>query len=336
MTRPKKDDKAKENAQLMISVEEFMRTRDNVVTSLTTLQGAIKDLLNAYISHTTSILGGSSGTELNAVTANIVNSAAAGIEDDKTKKKKQRRKKDPNAPKAPPTAYFLYAQHARPIIKNDLGESAKGDAVTLEASKRWNALNEEEKELMPFESWRMLYKENFAKYKTELAEYNVDKAARGEAVEEEEDMPHDLELEVDAIAAVEPGAEEEAVAEEEEEEESSEDTDEEDEEEEAPAPPPKQEATPKKRGKGAKQNGVTETAAQKQTPVPLPTPATAADKAKSPDKKRKGAAVEETAEEPKKKKGRKGKVETVEETIEPPVTPAEKDKKRKRKGDTKA
>ena len=118
---------------------------------MTTLQGAIGDLLRAYISHTTSVLGGSSGTELTAVTANIV-TTAAGIEEDtaakgKGAKKKVGRKKDPNAPKAPPTAYFLYAQHARPIIKQDLGEDAKGDAVTLEASKRWNALVEDEKEV---------------------------------------------------------------------------------------------------------------------------------------------------------------------------------------------
>ncbi len=94
------------------------------------------------------MLGGGSGTELNAVTANII-TTAAGIEEDATikgkgAKKKTRKKKDPNAPKAPPTAYFLYAQHARPIIKQDLGPDAKGDAVTLEASKRWNALDEGE------------------------------------------------------------------------------------------------------------------------------------------------------------------------------------------------
>lgn len=64
-----------------------------------------------------------------------------------TKVKKTRKKKDPNAPKAPPTAYFLYAQSARTGIKEALGEDAKGNAVTEEASKRWNALSEAEKEV---------------------------------------------------------------------------------------------------------------------------------------------------------------------------------------------
>lgn len=68
------------------------------------------------------------------------------------KKQKQRRKKDPNAPKAPPTAYFLYAKNARPLIKQDLGPDAKGDAVTFEASRRWNDLPDSEKEVS---TWRL-------------------------------------------------------------------------------------------------------------------------------------------------------------------------------------
>ena len=127
-----------------------------VVTSLTTLQQAIGDLLRAYMNHTTSIIGGTPGSELTTVAANIL-TTAAGIEGEeppapvkgKAKKQKQRRKKDPNAPKAPPTAYFLYAQQARPLIKKDLGEGAKGDAVTMVASKRWNGLSDEEKEVSP-------------------------------------------------------------------------------------------------------------------------------------------------------------------------------------------
>lgn len=137
------------------------------MTSLTTLQSAIGDLLRAYLNHTTSVLGGVSGSEVNAitaldaVTANILTNARPGATEEPSaplpaltgadvkpiKKKKQRRRKDPNAPKAPPTAYFLYAQSARTGIKEDLGPDAKGNAVTEEASRRWNALSDEEKEV---------------------------------------------------------------------------------------------------------------------------------------------------------------------------------------------
>lgn len=131
-----------------------------VVTSLTTIQGAIGDLLRAYVHHTTQVLGGHAASselagatsallsgieEATALPAGVPATVAPGV----IKKQKQRRKKDPDAPKAPPTAYFLYAKNARPLIKQDLGQDAKGDAVTLEASRRWNELPENEKEVSP-------------------------------------------------------------------------------------------------------------------------------------------------------------------------------------------
>lgn len=71
-----------------------------------------------------------------------------------TKKRKQREKKirDPNAPKKPLTAAFLFAQNARSVVKKDLeealgpGEVIEKNAVQLEVNKRWNELSDDQKE----------------------------------------------------------------------------------------------------------------------------------------------------------------------------------------------
>jgi hypothetical protein len=66
----------------------------------------------------------------------------AAVVDDKKRKK---RNHDPNAPKRPLTAYFLYLQHARQIIANDLGENAPKGAVQDEGLRRWNSMSPAEK-----------------------------------------------------------------------------------------------------------------------------------------------------------------------------------------------
>lgn len=47
--------------------------------------------------------------------------------------------KDPNAPKKPPSAYFLWAMANRPLIAQELGNSSP-KVVAPEAAKRWNEL----------------------------------------------------------------------------------------------------------------------------------------------------------------------------------------------------
>lgn len=78
---------------------------------------------------------------------------AVGPEGKNKKRKREKKEKDPNAPKKPLTAAFLYAQTARPIVRNDLesaleaGQALEKNAVNLETTKRWNDLPEEEKEV---------------------------------------------------------------------------------------------------------------------------------------------------------------------------------------------
>lgn len=60
-------------------------------------------------------------------------------------KKRKKRAHDPNAPKRPLTAYFLYLQYARQIIANDLGEDAPKGAVQDEGLRRWNSMSPVEK-----------------------------------------------------------------------------------------------------------------------------------------------------------------------------------------------
>lgn len=61
------------------------------------------------------------------------------------KKERKKRTHDPNAPKRPLTPYFLYMQHARSIIANDLGAEAPKGAVQEEGQRRWAHMSPTEK-----------------------------------------------------------------------------------------------------------------------------------------------------------------------------------------------
>ncbi|KAH0551700.1 hypothetical protein GP486_007081 [Trichoglossum hirsutum] len=183
MARGKKaEEKAKETdaATIQISVDDFVRTRDAVVTGLSTLQAAVQDLSRAYIIHTNTVLGRAPGTSLDLMpfvkplgengppavrpTTPEPKSNAAVVEE----KKKRKREHDPNAPKRPLTPYFLYMQSARPIIANDLGEGSKPGAVSAEGTRRWTEMPEVEKQMC-----KKAYAENLAKYQEKVAEYKA-------------------------------------------------------------------------------------------------------------------------------------------------------------------
>lgn len=114
-------------------MEEFIRTRDSVVTGLTKLNGAIGTLISAYVTHTNTLLNGAGQEQAvldpNVLTDYLVNVGLAAPKGDgepagKDKKKKPKKEKDPNAPKRPLTAFFLFSTRARDHIKSDLGPEA--------------------------------------------------------------------------------------------------------------------------------------------------------------------------------------------------------------------
>jgi len=132
-----------------------------VVTGLATLQDAIQTLSSAYIKHTNAVLGEhGAGLDVDmALTklgenpllgglgglqraASPARSVADGSADKKERKKRQH---DPNAPKRPLTAYFLFMQTARPIIASDLGEGVPKGAISTEGTNRWSNMNAEDK-----------------------------------------------------------------------------------------------------------------------------------------------------------------------------------------------
>ncbi|KAF1923664.1 uncharacterized protein M421DRAFT_425556, partial [Didymella exigua CBS 183.55] len=239
MARPKKPS-AEDAGELMVSVESYTRTRDSVIVSLSNLQAGLahvqsglNELLRAYLEHTNSVIAGEDGVldklnlgkeiaatanatiEAASSTANGIVQAITAADKDKTdaaaetgkpvkgtKRKREKKEKDPNAPKKPLTAAFLYAQTARPIVRGDL-EAALGpdqklepNAVNLEVNKRWNEMSEEDKE-----TWRQSYRGSMEQWKEEMATYTASKGvAVADLHDEDED---DAEVDVEVEAAVE-------------------------------------------------------------------------------------------------------------------------------------
>jgi hypothetical protein len=121
------------------------------VTGLTSLTGAINTLITAYIQHTNHLLSGSAlageGVDNSALAA-FLNSAGLGAQTGsvipikKEKKKRVKKEKDPNAPKRPLTAFFLFSTNARSLVKADLGPSGTPVLVNDEILRRWKAMDE--------------------------------------------------------------------------------------------------------------------------------------------------------------------------------------------------
>lgn len=150
----------------------------SVQKGLHNVSNNLNELMHAYIKHTASVLSGEDGalegTQLSESAQNMVDEAdlatksvatltkslatpvaeSGDAEAGKGKKRKREKKiKDPNAPKRPLTAAFLYAQSARPIIRKDLendlpaGARLEPNAINIEVNKRWSEMSEEDKEV---------------------------------------------------------------------------------------------------------------------------------------------------------------------------------------------
>lgn len=156
--------------------DQVIASLHNLQAGLIHVQHGITDLLTNYRKHCASVLGGEEGeippfNDVAAVAASVMEAGRNAVDETKQviapvdksvevnkgkKRKREKKEKDPNAPKKPLTAAFLYHQHARPIVKADLeaalppGGQIEKNAVQIEVNKRWNELPEEEKEVSFF------------------------------------------------------------------------------------------------------------------------------------------------------------------------------------------
>lgn len=65
----------------------------------------------------------------------------------KVKARKQRRPKDPNAPKRPVTAFFLYLAEHKDSMAKELGPDAKPGQIQQRNKDMWNSLSEAQQEV---------------------------------------------------------------------------------------------------------------------------------------------------------------------------------------------
>ena len=190
------------------------------------------------------------------------------------KKERKKRTHDANAPKRPLTPYFLYMQHARSIIANDLGAEAPKGAVQEEGQRRWAHMSATEKK-----GWNTAYQYNMRLYKARVHSYKAGNPhAKNMSDEEALKYADDFSIPMPSIKDEAPGGhadDHEAIAEQLQDE----------------AKTPKK-AAPRKRKTATPAADNTMTEAAKSTPA-------------SPDKKRRRTSTKAGAEEESKKSGRK-------------------------------
>ncbi|PYH78265.1 HMG box protein [Aspergillus uvarum CBS 121591] len=269
---PKEDSKASD-ATITVNVDDFTRTRDNVIASLAQLAKAVTTVQEAYINHANTVLGRDPVPLLDlshltsGITGALYGSGARGTSpganaDTDGKKKRKRAPPDPNAPKRALTPFFLYMQHNRSVIAKDLGPNAKPKEVSDEGTRRWAEMEESEKEI-----WKKLYADNLAEYRKKVVAYKAG-------------LPYedDLKAENQLHQGMETGEPSDESEEEEEEEEGEE------EEEEESSPEPVREPTPPRSGKRRRSEG--KPSLTKETATP-------SAKKESPEKKKRTSARKE-------------------------------------------
>ncbi|KAF2713576.1 hypothetical protein K504DRAFT_462089 [Pleomassaria siparia CBS 279.74] len=174
----------------------------NLQAGLTHVQNGLNELLRAYMQHTASVLAGDNIAETLQLPAHITATANAAVEAANTaasalgqavpaapkmKRKREKKIRDPNAPKRPLTAMFLYASAARDIVKADLAgalgpdEKIQPNAVNLEITKRWNEMAEEDKE-----KWKASYRDSLTTYLKEKEQYEAKTGVSDPVLHEEE------------------------------------------------------------------------------------------------------------------------------------------------------
>lgn len=371
------------------SHQQVIVSLTNLQAGLTHVQNGLNDLLRAYMEHTTSVIAGEDGAlDKLQLPPNITATANAAIEaasstangiaqaitaGDKTdaaaategkpgkgiKRKREKKEKDPNAPKKPLTAAFLYAQSARPIVRGDL-EAALGpdqklepNAVNLEVNKRWNEMPEEDKEVSIrivncretrtdlLQTWRQSYRDSMEQWKEEMAAYTAKNASAAiDLHDDDEASEAEAEVELEAAADSDASSEDEELA-----------------PAKAPSPPVKTPRANKRQKTVPAVNGATAPVLAAASPIPLPrsisTAAPPAAVAETPAKKERkkkekaapqpiapapvSSAKEPTPEDGTKKKTkssrstRNNEVETAVHDKENAPAPEKEKKKRERK-----
>ncbi|KAL6413508.1 hypothetical protein AUP68_03023 [Ilyonectria robusta] len=285
--------------QRPIDNDSFLRVRDSAIARLTTILDLVRTFTTDYVRQTNMLLGEPTPEGVQGdILANFEHAAAHLIMPVQemappVEEKKERKKRtiDPNAPKRPLTPYFLYMQHARSIIANDLGSEAPKGAVQEEGQRRWAHMGPHEKQ-----GWNNAYQYNLRLYNARVHSYkNGNPHAKTMTDEEALKYAEDYQIPMpelkDVTQTEAPANDQDAIAEQLQQVAAAPD------DEETPAKTPKKAAGTRKRK--------TATPAAEVDAKPAP-PA-------SPDKKRRrtstkaAAAVAETPEEPKKSGRKKAK-----------------------------
>jgi hypothetical protein len=117
-------------------------------------------MMTVYLRHSASVLAGGSGAVEPFQGYEGIRGPAFATEEavptgkKRGRPKKEKKPKDPDAPKRPLTAAFLYTQQARPVVKADMeeqlgpGKELPKGALTAELTRRWADMPEEEKEVL--------------------------------------------------------------------------------------------------------------------------------------------------------------------------------------------
>lgn len=150
------------------------RLPSQAVGRLTTILELLRSFTQDYIRQTNLLLGeptaegqGDLLSSFETAAASLMMPVAAELAvPAEEKKERKKRTHDPNAPKRPLTPYFLYMQHARSIIANDLGAEAPKGAVQEEGQRRWAHMSVSERK-----GWNTAYQYNLRLYNARVHSY---------------------------------------------------------------------------------------------------------------------------------------------------------------------
>lgn len=164
----------KERRFLMNKLDEHGDNYKETMLSHVWEESQIFDASSAPLSESTSSMtsatAGAAAASLSVPDSTNVDPAASPASTSKTKKIKTEKEKDPNAPKKPANAFFMFCQQQRANIQEvflkENDEEISHQEMTKRLAIEWNGLPQEKKKV-----YYELYEKEKERYEQEMKEY---------------------------------------------------------------------------------------------------------------------------------------------------------------------
>ncbi|KAG0135532.1 hypothetical protein HOY82DRAFT_479817 [Tuber indicum] len=149
-------------------IDNLRRKRDEFVASMAVLRYTTEEVSRTGLALFNNLIG---SREEQQQQPQALLQPGTAKEPKGPKERAKRKKRDPEMPKRPMGAYFLFCSQRRDAIKADLGPNATRNDIKVELAKRWSDIPKDQKE-----TWEDIAAKNRQVYEKDMATYKATKS----------------------------------------------------------------------------------------------------------------------------------------------------------------